>query len=185
MCLRQNKSSEIPRSLETGIYLQRHGNSNFLVEEVNKIILDFIWDLKPPKIKYTTLIKTRQEGGLDMKDFSLFNKALKLNWVKRLCSIPDAPWLYTLKSLLGNVGGSELFKCNYDIGQFSLSKRLPAFYQEIITFWQDVIASNPKNKNDVLEQIIWNNKFIKPDKKSMYLQHWCYARILKINDIFN
>ena len=120
-----------------------------------------------------------------MKDFSLFNKALKLNWVKRLCSIPDAPWQYILKSLLGNVGGSELFKCNYDIGQFSLSKRLPAFYQEIITFWQDVIASNPKNKNYVFEQIIWNNKFIKPDKKSMYLRHWCYAGILKINDIFD
>ena len=61
------------------------------VDEVNKIILDFIWDHKPPKIKYTRLVKTKQEGGLDMKDFSLFNK---LNWVKRLCSIPDAPWQY-------------------------------------------------------------------------------------------
>ena len=142
------------------------------VDEVNKIVLDFIWNHKPPKIKYTTLIKTKPEGGLDMKDFTLFNKALKLNWVKRLCSISDAPWQYIPKSLLVNVGGSVLFKCNYDIGQLGLSKCLPAFYQEIITFWQDVIASNPKNKNDVLEQIIWNNKFIKPDKKSMYLQHW-------------
>ena len=155
------------------------------VDEVNKIVLDFIGNHKPPKIKYTTLIKTKQEGGLDMKDFTLFNKALKLNWVKRLCSISDAPWQYIPKSLLVNVGGSELFKCNYDIGQLSLSKCLSAFYQEIITFWQDVIASNPKNKNDVLEQIIWNNKFIKPDKKSVYLQHWRYAGILKINDIFD
>ena len=46
------------------------------VDEVNKIVLDFIWGHKPPKIKYTTLIKTRQEGGLEMKDFALFNKAL-------------------------------------------------------------------------------------------------------------
>ena len=157
----------------------------FFVDEVNIIILDFIWDHKPPKIKYTTLIKTKQEGGLDMKYFSLFKQALKLNWVKQLCSIPYTQWQYIPKSLLGNIGGSELFKCNYDIGQLCLSKCLPALYQEIITFGQDVIASNPKNKNDVLEQIIWNNKFIKPDKKSMYLQHWCYAGILKINDIFD
>ena len=47
------------------------------VDEVNKIVLDFIWGHKPPKIKYTTLIKTRQEGGLEMKDFALFDKALK------------------------------------------------------------------------------------------------------------
>ena len=39
------------------------------VDEVNKIILEFIWDHKPPKIKYTRLVKTKQEGGLDMKDF--------------------------------------------------------------------------------------------------------------------
>ena len=155
------------------------------VDEVNKIVLDFVWGHKPPKIKYTTLIKTRQEGGLEMKDFALFNKALKLNWVKRLCSNSDAPWQYIPKSLLANVGGPELFKCNYDIGHLNLSKCLPAFYHEIITFWQDVIASNPKSKNDVLEQIVWNNKFIKSDKKSMYLQHWRYAGILKINDLFD
>ncbi|CAH3178759.1 unnamed protein product, partial [Porites evermanni] len=68
---------------------------------------------------------------------------------------------------------------------WSNPKCLPAFYHEIITFWQDVIASNPKSKNDVLEQIVWNNKFIKSDKKSIYLQHWRYAGILKIYDLFD
>jgi len=33
--------------------------------EVNKITLDFIWNHKPPKIKYSTLIKTNKEGGLE------------------------------------------------------------------------------------------------------------------------
>ena len=97
------------------------------VDEVNKIVLDFIWGHKPPKIKYTTLIKTRQEGGLEMKDFALFNKALKLNWVKRLYSNSDAPWQYIPKSLLANVWGPELFKYNYDIGHLNLSKCFPAF----------------------------------------------------------
>ena len=49
-----------------------------------------------------------------MKDFSLFDKALKLNWVKRLCSDSDAPWQYIPKSLLADVGSTELFQCNYD-----------------------------------------------------------------------
>ena len=51
--------------------------------EVNKITFDFICNYKPAKIKKTTLIKQKKAGGLDMKDFSLFDKALKLNWVKR------------------------------------------------------------------------------------------------------
>ena len=48
-------------------------------KEVNKITFDFIWNHKPAKIKKTTLIKQKTAGGLDMKDFSLFDKALKLN----------------------------------------------------------------------------------------------------------
>ena len=63
-------------------------------KEVNKIVFEFIWNHKPAKIKKTTLIKQKAVGGLDMKDFTLFDKALKLNWVKRLCSNSDAPWQY-------------------------------------------------------------------------------------------
>ena len=48
-------------------------------KEVNKITFDFIWNHKPAKIKKTTLIKQTTAGGWDMKDFSLFDKALKLN----------------------------------------------------------------------------------------------------------
>ena len=110
------------------------------VDEVNNIVLDFIWGHKPPKIKYTTLIKTRQEGGLETEDFSLFNKALKLNWFKGLCSNSDAPWQYILKSL------SEPFKCDYDIGHLNLSKCLPAFYHEIISFWARLNSFQPKKQ---------------------------------------
>ena len=48
-------------------------------KEVNKITFDFLWNHKPAKIKKTTLIKQKTAGGLDMKDFSLFDKTLKLN----------------------------------------------------------------------------------------------------------
>ena len=67
-----------------------------------------------------------------MKDFSVFDKALMLNWVKRFCSSSDAPGQYTPKLLLANVGGTELFKCNYDYNLLGLDNHLPAFYKQII-----------------------------------------------------
>ena len=109
-------------------------------KEVNKITFDFIWNHKPAKIKKTTLIKQKTAGGLDMKDFSLLDKALKLNWVKRLCSNSDAPWQYIPKSLLADVGGTELFKCNYDYDLLDLGNHLPAFYKQIIF----LLAGYPK-----------------------------------------
>jgi len=77
-------------------------------------LFDFIWKQKPAKIKKKTLIKKKSDGGLGMKDFVLFDEALKLTWVKRLCSDLDAPWKYILKSSLSTVGDTELSQCNYD-----------------------------------------------------------------------
>ena len=77
-------------------------------KEVNRITFDFIWNHKPAKIKKTTLLRQKTAGDLDMRDFSLFDKALKLNWVKWLCSNSDAPWQYIPKSLPANVGSTEL-----------------------------------------------------------------------------
>ena len=107
-----------------------------------------------------------------MKDFSLFNKALKLNWLKRFYSNSGAPRQLIPKSLLANVGGLKLFACNYDIDRINLKSQLPEFYREIIALWQDLIASNPKNRHEVLEQILWNNKFITLKGKSVYFFQW-------------
>ena len=129
-------------------------------KEVNKIVFEFIWNHKPTKIKKITLIKQKAVGGLDMKDFTLFDKALKLNWVKRLCSNSDAPWQYIPKLFLASVGGTELFKSNYDYNLLDLDNHLPAFYKQIIFYWQDIATAIPKNKNEVLSQPIWNNRFL-------------------------
>ena len=40
------------------------------------------------------MITSKKEGGIEMKDFVIFDKVLKLNWVRRLCSNQDAPWRY-------------------------------------------------------------------------------------------
>ena len=57
-------------------------------------------------------MKKKSDGGLGMKDFVLFDKALKLTWAERLCSDSDAPWKYIPKSFLSTVSGTEIFQCN-------------------------------------------------------------------------
>jgi len=49
-------------------------------------------EYKNPKVKKSTLIKSKEKGGLNMTDFRLFDKALKLCWVKRLCYEGDQTW---------------------------------------------------------------------------------------------
>ena len=135
--------------------------------DVNKIVFDFIWKQKPAKIKKTTLVKNKADGGLGMKDFVLFDKALKLTWVKRLCSTSDAPWKYIPKSSLSTVSGTVIFPCNYDYNLLDLTGHLPEFYK-IIHHWQEIVSTTPHSKTEMLSQVIWNNKFITIEKK-MYI----------------
>ena len=153
--------------------------------EVNKIAFDFIWKQKPAKIKRTTFIKKKVDGGLGMKDFVLFDKALKLTWVKRLCSASDAPWKYIPKSFLSSVSGTDLFQCNYDCNLLDLNGHLPEFYKQIIHHWQKIVSMTPRSKTEILSQTIWNNKFITIDKKMVYLPLWHRAGIKKISDLFD
>ena len=151
--------------------------------EVDKLIFDFIWDYKIPKIKKTTLIKDKENGGLNVINFSLFDKALKICWVKRFCSEGNQPWKIIPLRLLSNVGGTLLFYCNYNVKYLTLNVKLPAFYNEIILHWQEINNVIPKTKKGVLDQIIWNNSFIKINNTSVYFESWHQVGVTKLSSL--
>ena len=103
-----------------------------------------------------------------MKDFVVSDKALQLNWViYRLSSDHDhdATWRYISTSLLANGSGAFLFQCNYNCKLLCLSEHLPRIYKDVITYWQKIVATCPQNKHEVLDQVIWNNRFLIVNKK--------------------
>ena len=153
-------------------------NPPMFSEEVNKIIYEYIWKYKQPKIKKTTIMKCKEEGGLNMTDFTLFDKALKFCWVKRLCSSDDSPWKIIPNALLSN---PLLFRCNYDTKYVNINEQLPKFYKDIISFWQDLIVTAPHQKKETLNQIIWNNRFIRVDGSSVFYNDWYHAGIQQLS----
>ena len=120
-----------------------------------------------------------------MLDFTLFDNSLKIVWVKRLCANNERPWKFIPLSLLSNVGGSLLFQCNYNIQYLCLNKNLPKFYWDIISHRQKIKNTNPKTKGDVLNQIIWNNQFIRVNKSSVSFPGWKQIGIEKLSCLFD
>jgi hypothetical protein len=55
----------------------------YYTEQYQKIISKFIWDNKPPKVKYKAMINSIENGGLNLQDISCKNKSLKINWIKK------------------------------------------------------------------------------------------------------
>jgi len=53
-------------------------------------------------------------------------------------------------------------------------------------YWQDIAMATPKNKNEVLSQPIWNNRFLTVNKEIVYLPHWYEeGYFLLFNSFFN
>ena len=82
-------------------------------------------------------------------------------WVRRFCSEGNQPWKIIPLHVLSNVGRTLLLYSNHKVEYLTLNAKLPSFYKEIILDWQEINNVIPKTKKDVLDQIIWNNSFIK------------------------
>ena len=81
-------------------------------DQVNKITFNFIWDNKIAKIKRNTIIGVRENGDLNMTDFSLVNKALKCTWIRRFRLNENSAWTVIPNEATSHLGGfSFLSKC--------------------------------------------------------------------------
>ena len=153
-------------------------------KEVNKVILPFRWNFKRDKIKRNTLTFPISKGGLKMVNFADVEKSLKAAWVNRYCSSDGHHWCALLDSHLEKFGGSFLFQCNYDLKFLDL-EGLPLFYRNILTVWQILHSKVPLSVNEIKEEILWNNRFIKIGGKTVFYKAWVSKGILRIKDILN
>lgn len=84
-----------------------------VVNEVNNLCYNFLWDGKGDKIKRDTMISDYEQGGLKMVDVKIFSKALKATWIKRyLDQNNQAKWKLFFDLQLQDLGGATFFRSN-------------------------------------------------------------------------
>ena len=75
---------------------------------------------KTSKNKEKTIISDIKRGGLNMLDFEIMDKALKIAWIKRLSEHDDAAWKIIPEFAATDYGGlSFLIECQYDVKYLS------------------------------------------------------------------
>ena len=58
--------------------------SQKIMLKINRMLYDFLWDGKPDKLKRIIAKQKIDNGGINMIDITLFEKALKITWIRRL-----------------------------------------------------------------------------------------------------
>ena len=77
-----------------------------------------------------------------------------------------------------------MFQCNCDLKFLDL-QGLPLFYRNILKVWQILHSKVPLSVNEIKEEILWNNRFIKIGAKTVFYKALVSKGILRIKDILN
>ena len=131
----------------------------FIVEKLEKIQLEFLWDGKRAKISSKTLCNKFIGGGLQKVDIQSKVDALQLSWIKRLYDDNEHQWKKIPRALLIRYYG----QFNVFYPHFSSEKRLPLmpiFYKSIIANWANY-SSEPIDVRNIYGQFLWYNSYIR------------------------
>ena len=155
-----------------------------VIKIVDKILLDFMWNWKTPKIRKDYLIRKIETGGIKAPCLECKVRSWKLNWAIRcLKQIDPKPlWVDIVAALLPTgIDLTYLLICN-PTRNFLLEycPLLPTFYINLIVDWTKINMDNNVNtKEKIANQPIWLNSKVVANKKPLF----CRASIKKIKII--
>ena len=74
-------------------------------------------------------------------------------------------------------------ECNYDLKCLTVSISIK-FYKDVSYTWQTINPHTPGNKEQILNEILWNDRFIKFEKFSVCYQSWLMVGVIRVKDIY-
>ena len=159
--------------------------SNLIKQELNKIQREFIWKTRNPKIKHDTLCKNCKNGGLKNVDIMYKVIILQCSWIKQLYDNNSHNWkVIPLHVITQKLGKKLLFHANLDVNS-KQTNHFPQYYQEIFRKWSRNLSVSPNIPYTITSQVIWFNKHIKIDNKSLCNNSLANEGINHVGQLFN
>lgn len=136
-----------------------------VVQEYRKITSDFLWDGKRPKIAFTTLIQTVENGGLKLLDLKTRVKVNLLQWARRMTMEVDMNAGMAIRFLLKTNNLKQYL--SYRKPQTLLPLGKHKFYQEMLKVWRKYRNFEPVNESTIRKEALWFNNSIGPSSKGI------------------
>ena len=150
-----------------------------VIQEVKQIVIDFIWNGKPPKIAYNVMIQNIENGGLKLVDFESKVKSLKVGFIKRLLQNKDGKWRAT---------ASHFFQTN-NLNSYIMCNRGPCnimdhkFYEETLQYWSELQEVIVPSAEIIYNQTIWDNRYITIQNRPFLWRLWQEKGIKQVYNI--
>ena len=155
--------------------------SKDLIKEADSLFYYFIWNGKD-KVKRNVMISEVEKGGLNMLDIDSMVRTRRVICIKKYLEDYKSPWKALLNEVLIPVRGKLVLHCNFDTSKLIY---LPSFYKQYLDAWSEVNAKTPSLLHEIANEVIWNNKLLCINKKSVYRRDIADLGFLKICDLFS
>ena len=128
-----------------------------ILEKIDQLLFDFLWEKKPHKIKRETIIANFNSGGLRMPDIFSIHTVAKLKWITRLLTdLENEKWT----SLTWYMLNIDKYIINRKIPLSCKNKCKTAFYSQVLERWHKIKSRPPKNIEEIQNEYIFNNMHI-------------------------
>lgn len=149
--------------------------------EYRKIISDFIWDGKKPKIVYSSLTQPIERGGLKLMDLRTRVEVNFLQWAKRMLNKPDMNAASALRHI---AGADDVVKfLTYRNPPFNLDRGRFKFYAQLMAVWKKHRNFEPSTETAVRGEPLWFNNRIGPRNSFIFWPTWQRKGIETVGDI--
>ena len=148
-----------------------------VIKQLNQLLFKFLWK-GVDKVTRLSAINEYENGGLKMIDFETMVKSLRLTWLKKIFGENDGAWKSYIRHILKRSGGFFLFRCNYDVKDIPIRSQ---FYTELLQWWSEFRIEFAAEKD--WQNIIWNNKDIRINNKSVFYKNFFESGIIYVNDL--
>lgn len=154
--------------------------SDNMMKKINQNHYNFIWKNKYHYIRKNDIVKSLQDGGLNVIDFESMNGTIKLKWLQSFLKNSNGFWFSFPKMIFESVGGIDfLLKCDFDISKLPL--KLADFHKQALQYWKMLYKHNfsPHTTS------IWNNRYILINRKSIYYKDWMDQGVWSLLHLFD
>ena len=150
------------------------------VKEIENIIRNYLWSGKKAKIALNILQNQKSDGGLNLVNLKLKDKALKATWPQILATEEDYAKL-VYNSLRCNGLGHNIWRCTIHPQEIKNWRVTNIFWAQTLECWCEY---NYYTQFRVENQVIWLNSYIRIKGKSFWWKD-CYEKgLVYVHQLF-
>ena len=147
------------------------------MKQLNQLLFKFLWK-GVDKVTPLSAINKYKNVGLKMINFETMIKTLRLTGLKRIFGENDGAWKSYIRQILKQFGGFFLFRCNYDVKDIPIRSQ---FCTKLLQWCSEFQIEFDAGKD--WQNIIWNNKDMRINNKSVCYKNFFESGIIYINNL--